>query len=120
MADAPTTPAPLQSYSWGPIPQMTSGMTFGEYGSSGLRQWSGWVRDEFLPNLVGRAGMRTYREMADNSPTVGALMWAIRSSMPKADGRVVPPGHSPENKERSNFVDGPMHGMSHTWDGHVD
>src|SRR5882672_3813721 len=100
MADQPTSTAydPLGGQSaqvrapgssWGAIPVMTSGMTFGEYGQSGLRQFSGWVRDEFLPNLLGRNGMRTYREMADNSAAVGALLWAIRSTMRKVEWRVI-------------------------------
>lgn len=130
MADtpAPTTNSPVDQSpqvrapgaSWGSIPVMTSGMTFGEYGSSGLRQFSGWVRDEFLPNLVGRNGMRTYREMADNSATIGAMLWAIRSTMRKVEWRVMPPSDTPENVEKQEFVEGLMDDMSHTWDEHID
>ena len=35
-------------------PQFNIGMAFSDLGSSGLRQWSGWVREEFLPQLQGR------------------------------------------------------------------
>src|ERR1043166_2710723 len=106
--------------SWGMIPIMTTGMTFGEIGQTGLRQFSGWVRDEFLPNLVGRNGMRTYREMADNSPIVGALLWAIRSTMKKVEWRVIPDKDGGEYQEKADFVEGMIHDMSDTWEDHVD
>src|SRR5215472_7929656 len=73
---------------WGNIPQMTGGMTFSELGQTGLRQFSGWVREEFLPNLVGRQGAQKYREMRDNSPIIGALLFAIRATMRKVEWRV--------------------------------
>lgn len=107
-------------YSWGAIPQMTYGMTFSELGQTGLRQFSGWVRDEFLPNLVGRNGARTYREMGDNSPVVGALLWAIRSTMKKVEWRVIPPEDRPDYQEKADFVEELMHDMSDTWEDHVD
>src|SRR5260221_7623332 len=50
-----------------PPPTLSYGMNFKDFGSYGLRQWSGWIREEFLPQLVGREAARVYREMADNS-----------------------------------------------------
>jgi len=37
------------------------------------------IREEFLRELQGRRGMRTYREMADNDDIVGAFLYAIKS-----------------------------------------
>jgi hypothetical protein len=32
------------------VPGLTWGMKFSDYGSSGLKQFSGWVREEILPS----------------------------------------------------------------------
>lgn len=137
--DNPITPAPAmqtpkvngisppQNYlgSYGPTPQFDVGMTFKEYGSAGLRAFSGWVREEFLPNLQGRQGAQKYREMMDNSPTIGAIMYAIRGMMRKVEWRVTPAGDdeaepTPEAKEAAEFVESCMDDMSHTWEDLVD
>lgn len=112
----------LSGGSYGTVPQFTSGMTFGEYGSSGLRAFSGWVREEFLPQLVGRQGAQKYREMMDNSPTIGAIMYAIKGTMRKVEWRVMPAGTedgsdpTPEATEAAEFVESCMDDMSHTWE----
>ncbi len=62
-----------------------------EIGSSGLAQYGGFVRDEFLPQLQGDRGLRVYREMYDNDPIVGALVFAIQMLMRKVEWRVEPP-----------------------------
>jgi hypothetical protein len=115
--DAPQpTRDPLMDGSGGwPIPVMSAGMTFSDVGSSGLRQWGGWVREEFLPQLVGRQAARTYREMLDNSPTVGAINFAIQQSMRQVDWRVEPASDKPEAQWAAEFVESLMDDMSHTW-----
>lgn len=98
-----------------PMPVMADGMTFKEVGSSGLRQYGGWVREEFLPQLVGRQAARTYREMMDNSAVVGALMFAVVSTMRKVEWRVEPANDSPAAQEVADFIDECRDDMSHTW-----
>ena len=112
--------------SYGMSPQFSGNMTFAEIGSLGLRAWSGWVREEFLPELIGRQGAQKYREMADNSPIVGAILYAIRSTMRKVEWRVTPAGaeHNkttdPAAQEKADFVESLMHDMSHSWEDLVD
>ena len=120
---APATPAAippsnLSQYgpTFGPTPEMSGNMTFREMGQSGLRQFSGWVREEFLPNLVGRQGAQKYREMMDNSPMVGGLMFAVISTMRKVEWRVTPANDSPEAEEMAEFVESCMNDMGHTWE----
>src|SRR5512143_825256 len=86
--------------SYGMLPEMSAGMTFAEIGSPGLRAFSGWVREEFLPELIGRQGAQKYREMSDNSPVIGAIVYAIKSTMRKVEWRVIPAG-AEENKRTS-------------------
>lgn len=50
---------------------------FLELGATGLRQTGGFVYDEFLSKLVGYQGAKVYREMQDNDPVVGAVLFAI-------------------------------------------
>jgi hypothetical protein len=110
----------LSGGSYGTVPQFDSGMTFREYGSAGLRAFSGWVREEFLQQLVGRQGAQKYREMQDNSPVVGALMFAINATMRKVEWRVEAAGSDEaepagEAKEAADFIDSCKDDMTHTW-----
>lgn len=84
-------------------------------GSSGLRQYGGWVREEFLPQLRGRQGARTYREMLDNSPTVGAIMFAIQQTMRQVDWRVTSYDDSSEAVAGAEFLESCMEDMSQSW-----
>lgn len=46
-------------------------------GDTGLRQYGGYIAEEFLKELRGLSGAKTYREMQDNDPIVGAVLYAI-------------------------------------------
>ena len=107
------------SSGWGNIPVLTSGMAFRDYGSYGLRQFSGWVREEYLPDLVGRNGARAYREMLDGSAVIGGMMFAIQQTMRKVEWRVEPANDTAEAKAEAEFVESLMDDMSHTWEDFV-
>lgn len=96
-------------------PPMSADMTWRSMGSSGLRQFSGWVREEFLPQLVGRQAARVYREMTDNDPTCGALLFAISQAQRSIEWRVSPPDDTPQCAEMVEFVESLMDDMSHSW-----
>ena len=52
------------------------------YGDSGIMRNNGaFTQDEILDSLKFPRGMFVYREMADNDPTVGAMMFAIQQLM---------------------------------------
>lgn len=91
-------------------------MRFKDIGSTGLRQYGGWVREEFLPQLVGRQAARVYREMGDNSSVVGAIIFAIVQTMREVDWRTEAPDDTPEAQKMAEFADGLRHDMSHTWE----
>ena len=48
-----------------------------ELGTSGLRRSGGFVHEDFLNQLRGRRGFLVYREMADNDPVIGSILYAI-------------------------------------------
>lgn len=113
-----TDPFTDSSGGW-PIPELTRGMQFADYGSYGLRQYSGWVREEFLPDLVGRNGARVYREMSDNSPTIGSIIFAIKQAIRKVEWRIEPASDKAEAKAEAEFVESLMEDMTHTWEEFV-
>lgn len=118
---AKTPPAKPSTYAWtgGSAPVMSADLTFKSVGSSGLRAYSGWVREEFLPQLVGRQAARTYREMLDNCATVGAINFAIQQSMRQVEWRVEPFDDTPESHAGAEFVESCMDDLSHTWSDFV-
>jgi hypothetical protein len=124
-----TQPSQDMNAAWGPTPVLTDGMTFWEIGQTGLRQFSGWVREEFLQQLVGRQGAQKYREMMDNSATIGGMLFAIQSTMRKVAWRVKPAeGDSVHNvgkagsnfggsaQEQADFIDSCRNDMSSSWE----
>src|SRR6185295_15142098 len=120
-AQTPSVPSPPKSAPsspgyFGAIPQMTAGMTFSEIGNTGLRAFSGWVREEFLPQLQGRQAATVYREMTDNSPIIGGLLFAVQSTMRKVEWRTIPADDTPAAQEMADFADGLRMDMSHTWE----
>lgn len=100
-------------------PVLEYGLNFRDYGSYGLRQYGGWVRDEFLPQLVGREAARVYREMLDNSSTIGSMIFAITQAMRKVAWRVEPASDGAEAKAEAEFADTLRQDMSHTWEDFV-
>ncbi len=98
------------------IPVLDSGLVFRDIGSSGLRQYGGWVREEYLRALQGREAARVYREMYDGSAVVQAMLFAITQSMRKINWRVESANDSPDAMEAADFADSVRLDMSHTWD----
>lgn len=63
---------------------------YAEIGSTGLVQYGGFVRDEFLPQLQGDRGLKVYREMSDNNDVVGGLLFAIDMLIRQVEWRIEP------------------------------
>lgn len=111
---------PMTDGSGGYIPpDLGYGMNFRDYGSYGLRQYSGWIREEFLPQLMGRAAITMFREMADNSSVVGSMLFAITQAMRKIEWRVETPDDKAETKKEQEFADSLRLDMSHTWEDFI-
>lgn len=67
----------------------TTPLTHG-IGVTGLRAFSGVIREEFLSTLTGRRGSLIFEEMASNDSTCAALIFAIRNSIRAMEWRVDP------------------------------
>jgi hypothetical protein len=96
------------------VPKNVSPMI--ELGATGLRRTSGFINEEFLPQLKGRKAVQVYREMADNDPIVGSLLFAVDRLLRQITWRVEPSGTDGEAKKAAEFVEQCMEDMSTTWD----
>jgi hypothetical protein len=74
-------------------------------GSSGLRQWGGIVDEEFLKELRGTKGAAVYREMSDNDPTVGAIIFAISMLLRQAKWDFKAADDSAEAEDAKSFCE---------------
>lgn len=101
-------------------PELGYGMNFRDVGSYGLRQYSGWIREEFLPQLMGRQAVTVYREMLDNSSTIGAMLFAIQQSMRHVEWRVESvTSKNSDGDEWTEFANSLRLDMSHTWEDFI-
>lgn len=89
---------------------------FAEIGATGLIQYQGEVREEFLRQLQGRSGYATYREMADNNPVIGAILHAVDMLIRTVDWQVEPSDPDEQQSvEIAEFVSSCLTDMSHSW-----
>ncbi len=72
--------------------------------------------DEFLPKLRGLNATRTFREMKDNDPTIGAILMAFEMLLRAAEFRVDAANESPEAEEAKLFVEQCFEDMEGTVD----
>lgn len=86
-----------------------------EYGTTGLNRWGGNISEEFLPQLRWPHAAKVYREMSDNDPTVGAIMYMVKQLVRKATWTVEPASDSAEDKAAAQFLEECMDDMSTSW-----
>ena len=65
-----------------------AGKHFAELSVTGLKRSAGTISEEFLPNLTGERGLRALREMRDNDPVIGAVLYAIEMLLRNVTWRV--------------------------------
>jgi hypothetical protein len=87
-----------------------------ELGTTGLRRSGGFITEEFLNQLRGRRGLLVYREMADNDPVIGSILYAIEKVTLRLDWRIDPYDDSDAAKEIAEFVDQCLEDMSDSFD----
>lgn len=83
----PKNPLPLTE---GTIEQPPAPKPFMAMGTTGLRQSSGYVWEDFEKELRGNKAVRTYERMAMSDATCGAILWAIESVLRGIEWEVDP------------------------------
>ena len=91
-----------------------------ELGTTGLRRTGGFVLDDQLNALRGTNAVSAWREMSDNDPIVGALLFAIEKLILKVDWRVDPYSTSIEDPTDEDlavaeFVESCRHDLNESW-----
>jgi len=96
---------------------------FSELGSTGLHRAGGTVFEEFITALRNKNGIRAYREMADNDPVIGSILYAIEKVIVRLEWRVDPyiePNAEGDPKEKdvevADFIESCLFDMSDSWD----
>jgi len=97
------------------LQQLTNMSPMVEIGSTGLKRASGYMDEEFLPQLRGRKAIEIFKEMAENDPTIGAELFAIDRLLRNVEWHVEPGGKTAEDARAATFVEECMEDMSHTW-----
>lgn len=93
----------------------SKGEQFQELGVTGLRQYGGFVAEEWLRQLGGRQANLVWREMADNDATVGALLFAVEMLMRGVEWTVEEGAHA----EDAELLDECRQDMSETWEDFI-
>lgn len=93
---------------------------FSEMGGTGLKFSGGSVFDEPLRQLSSLTlRIRAFREMSDNSATIGAIMHAFKWLMRGVTWREEAGGPSLADRDAALFLGEVREDMSHTWDDFV-
>lgn len=88
-----------------------------EIGSTGLKRAGGYIQEEFLKALEGKKGVETYREMRDNDPIIGAILFAIQMMIRRVPWRVeIDEEAGPDAEEAKDFLEQQMEDMTMTWE----
>jgi hypothetical protein len=88
----------------------------GEIGSTGLNISAGRVQEEFLPKLKGPRAAKTFREMSENDPVVGAILFAIDMVLREVAWHANPrEADCAECQRWADFLGECLGDMSQTW-----
>lgn len=97
-----------------------SGEATASFGASGLRQYSGYVREEWLRALIGRSGMLKLREMRDNDPIIAAILFAVEMLLRGVPYHVEPDDEkNPDDVKAADFITSCIGDMDHSWSDFV-
>ncbi len=89
---------------------------FLEVGLTGLRRSAGHIQEEFLPQLAGYRAHQMYREMRDNDPVIGAILFAIDRLIRQVSWRVEARSPKQADQDAAHFLETCMHDMSMSWE----
>ncbi|NDC58215.1 MAG: hypothetical protein EBZ50_05195, partial [Alphaproteobacteria bacterium] len=79
-------------------------------GDTGLKAYGGFVTEEYLPELVGQKGLRTYRRMA-NDATIGAILFALKALVSNVEWTVQSANSTPEAEQAKEWLEGVIEDM---------
>lgn len=90
-------------------------VNYKQLGESGLTRYGGYVYEEFLPQLRWPLAGKVYKEMADNDPVVGAILYLAEMLIRNVEWTTEPCSENPEDKEAAEFIKTCMEDMDTSW-----
>lgn len=90
-------------------------VNFKQIGVNGLKRYGGYVHEEFLPQLRWPQAGRIYKEMADNDPTIGAILYLAEMLIRGTSWNVQAVSQSAEDLAAKEFLESCMNDMEQTW-----
>lgn len=96
-----------------------SEVDFREVGISGLNRWGNNVAEDFITHLQYPKAADIYKEMSENDPTIGAILYMIEQLVMKAKWTVTPASDSPADKDAAQFLEECMGDMSFSWNNTI-
>lgn len=107
----------LEAGGGSPVALKVARQMFDQIGTSGLANSnSDFLVQDFLPELSGTSGYRTYREMHLNEPVLGAVTQAIELTMRSATVKITPADLSNQGREAADILRTAIGDMEHAWD----
>ncbi len=88
---------------------------FIEIGSTGLERYGGIVSEEWLRDLQGAKGIKAYKEMRDNDPITGAILFALKMLFRQANWYIEAGGSTTRDEEAKAFLESCLDDMSMSW-----
>jgi hypothetical protein len=76
------------------------------------RSFDGRTYDRFVPELSGDSAIQTYSEMANNSPTLGAVLYTIETLAKQVPWHAKPASAKPKAKQAKKFLEENLEDMS--------
>lgn len=95
------------------------GAEFSEWGVSGLNRLGGGVYEEFLPQLLYPRAAAIFKEMSDNDPTIGAVLYMMEQLIKKAGWTTKSASDSEADKAAGAFLQECMDDMRMSWDNTI-
>jgi hypothetical protein len=84
-------------------------------GSSGLKEFGGFVYESGLDDLNGKRGIEAFKEMGDNDATASTIIYAMDKLLRKVPSRVVAASTAKFDVEAADFLETCMHDMDEPW-----
>jgi len=86
-----------------------------EIGRSGQKRYAGVFYEEFLTELQGIRGVRTYLEMSENDDVIGAILFSIKMLIRQVKWGVQNVSNDKPDVKAAEFVESCLHDMQSTW-----
>lgn len=84
-------------------------------GATGLKQYGGYIQEEYLNELSGDRWWKVIHEMSTADPTITGILFAIQMLIRQVTFTVAPFSEEQQDKDDAAFVESCIHDMRDSW-----